>query len=434
MSNQKSAVILGAYGFIGSACLRALKSEGFKVTGVGRSLRMGRRCDPGIEWLERDIASTSSADWARDLDGVDIVINASGALQDGARDSLHGIHETAISRLIEALTGSETRFIQISAAGVSDQASTDFMRSKARGDRMLMASSLGWIILRPTLVLGAQAYGGTALLRASAALPLVGFKIFPNAPVQTVHVDDVARAVAQAAHGEIASNTVADLTEHQTHSFQELVDKVRCWQGYEKWRVRIPVPGTVMRAIGLVADGLGWFGWRSPLRTTALMAMADGVTGNPDAWQTAGGGECHSLDETLASLPSTTQERWFARLFLLLPFSIGMLSLFWVASGLFGLLSHDQAMSILTNRNLPNSFATIAVLGGSGVDLLLGIAILVRQWAKMAALGMIAVSAGYLVAASIWVPDLWFDPLGPLLKILPGLVLAIIVTSIIEDR
>lgn len=67
------------------------------------------------------------------------------------------------------------------------------------GDRMLMESDLDWVILRPTLVIGAQAYGGTALLRASAGVPLVAVKVLPTTPVQTVFVDDVAHAVVQAA-------------------------------------------------------------------------------------------------------------------------------------------------------------------------------------------------------------------------------------------
>jgi hypothetical protein len=80
---------------------------------------------------------------------------------------------TALARLAEAVAVLPVQVIQISAAGVSETASTAFFRTKAQGDRVLSARAKNWIILRPTLVLSHEAYGGTALLRAVAALPLI---------------------------------------------------------------------------------------------------------------------------------------------------------------------------------------------------------------------------------------------------------------------
>ncbi len=434
MSTEKTAIVLGAYGLIGSACLRALKRDGFKVTGIGRSLSAGLQCDPAIAWLERDIATATAGQWSQDLAAADVVVNASGALQDGARDSLQGIHEVAISRLIDALSGSGTRFIQISAAGVSEDAGTEFMRSKMRGDNLLMASDLDWVILRPCVVIGAQAYGGTALLRASAALPVVGMRVHPEASFQTVYIEDVAQAVVQAARSEIATRTVADLTEAEVHSFQEVVDKVRAWLGYPEWRWHITMPRPFVAAIGRMADGLGWLGWRSPLRTTALRVLANGVTGDARAWEAAGGTPCRGLDDTLAALPATSQERLFGRMFVLLPLAVATLSVFWIASGVIGFTSREQAELVLTERGFTDAFAMFGVIGGAAIDLLLGCAILLRPWTRWAALGMIAVSAGYLGAATVWTPDLWADPLGPLVKVIPGAALALIVAVILEDR
>ena len=41
------------------------------------------------------------------------------------------------------------------------------------GDEALEATSLDWVILRPSVVVGRQAYGGSALFRGLAALPLL---------------------------------------------------------------------------------------------------------------------------------------------------------------------------------------------------------------------------------------------------------------------
>lgn len=431
---MKTAVVLGGYGMIGSACMRALRGGGFRVVGVGRSQAAGRRSDPGAEWLARDIAHASAADWARDLAAADVVVNASGALQDGLRDDLHAIHETAIARLIEGLAGSGALFVQISAAGAGPDASTEFMRGKARGEALLAASDLDWVILRPTLVIGAQAWGGTALLRAAAAFPLIDLQVMPDARIQTVATEDVAGAVLQAAKGAVPARTAADLTSPETRSFAEVARMVRAWQGFAPRRWALRVPGLALRALGLAADAAGLLGWRAPLRSTALRALQDGVTGDTGPWLAAGGAPCRGLDDTLAALPPSMQERWFARLYLLLPAALICLSAFWVASGLIGIVQRDAAQAVLTDRGLPAGFAAVCVLGGGALDLALGLALLARPWARAACLGTAALSLAYMAGAVIWAPDLWADPLGPMVKVAPGVMLSLILAALLEDR
>ena len=435
--HPRRAIVLGGYGLIGSACLRALLDAGFEVTGVGRDPKAAMRFDGTINWDFHDIAQASAADWVKVFKGADVIVNASGALQDGARDSLALIHETALERMIAALAElpeQNTRFIQISAAGVSPDASTDFFATKARGDAALMASSLDWVVLRPTLVLGRAAYGGTALLRAASAMPLVGARVFPQTPVQTVALEDLSAAVLQAAQGHIASQTLADLTAPDVHTLEELSDQLRRWHGFSPWRWQVTLPAPILSLTGKIADGLGWLGWRSPLRSTALTVLKDGIAGDPSAWPAAGGKPCRSLEQTLAAHPATVQDRWFARLFLMLPLAIGTLSVFWLLSGLIGLFNADVAIEILTTRGIPAPLATIAVIGGGILDLILGGAVLLRRYARRACFGMIALSAGYLLAGTAFTPDIWGDPLGPFVKVLPGMALALLTATLLEDR
>ena len=431
---KKTAVVLGAYGFIGAACANALLRQGFSVTGIGRSRQAAAKMPRGIDWVFRDIAEVSASEWKSLFHGADVVVNASGALQDGARDSLTAIHETAIANMCEALAGTGKRFVQISAAGVSENAPTDFFRSKARGDALLMASGIDWIVLRPVLVVGAQAYGGTALLRASAALPLVQTMIAPQAMIRTVSVEDLALAVAEAAGGRLGSRFVADITEDGEQTFAELTQTFRSWLGYPAWRYRVTLPDWSVRLIGKAADALGWLGWRSPLRTNALLSLQGGITGDPADWKKLGGASFKPLSETLGDLPSTAQERSFARLYLLLPLAIGCLSLFWLLSGTFGLISLEAAKAVLTDQGVSSALAATAVIVGSLIDLMLGLAVLFRRWTRSACLGMIAVSFGYLLAGTLLTPHLWLDPLGVFVKVLPAIVLALVVCLVLEDR
>ena len=62
------------------------------------------------------------------------------------------------------------------------------------------------------------------------------------------------------------------------------------------------------------------------------------------------------------------------------------------------------------------------------------------NWEAIGAIGEIAgavavfVSLAYLAGGTFAAPDLWLDPLGPLLKVIPGLVLTLFVLAFSSDR
>ena len=427
------ALVLGGYGLIGSACCRALARDGFRVIGLGRSRTATTRSAPPHDWIIDDLATADTAAWARHLDGIDVVVNAAGALQDGPRDDLDAIHVTMIERLVAAAPPA-LRIVQISAAGVAPDASTAFFRSKAHGDACLTTAPCDWVILRPTLVLAPEAYGGTALLRGAAAWPGLLPHVLPESRVQTVHIDDLTAAVVAAARGDVASGTVADITGPDAHALPDLLRAVRRWLGFPEARLRLPVPDALLALVTAGADLAGRLGWRSPLRSSAVAVLRDGVQGDPGPWIAAGGTPPRDLDATLASLPATRQERLHARLYTLLPLAIAVLSLFWTATGILTLVRPSAAAAVLDGSALPASLVTATVVGGAFADIALGLAILWRPWCRAAALGMVALSALYLAGGTLVVPHLWIDPLGPFVKVLPGMALALFVWLAVEER
>lgn len=162
--------------------------------------------------------------------------------------------------------------------------------------------------------------------------------------------------------------------------------------------------------------------------------IARGVTANPASGETLLERPLASLEETLAAYPAGAQDRWQARLVLLTPLIIGSLALLWLASGIIGLARMDAVAAQLDGTGLPSPVAWLLGLGGSVVDVILGLAILVRRWARPAALGMVAVTIAYLLAGSIVRADLWLDPLAPLIKAIPALVLALVAAALLDRR
>lgn len=430
-------LVLGGYGLVGSSIIRHLLEQGHDVTGLGRSVTRVRRTMPTVRWIAHDLTRlATAADWLavlRDA-GPEAIVNCAGALQDGVRDDVAAVQHRAIAALVAAMPAAGvSRFVQISAPGAGEAGRTLFMRSKGEADAAVAASTVDWVILRPGLVLAPEAYGGSAVLRALAAVPWVQPIAFADAQLQTVGAEDIARAVAAVLADQVPSRQIYDLVEDEAHTMRDVVAAMRGWLGLAP-AVVIEVPAILVRGVGLLADGLGRLGWRSPLRTTALTELARGVTGDPSAWRRAAGPAIAPLTTTLRRLPSTVQERWFARSYFLKPAAIGVLAAFWLLSGIIALLQFDAASQVLLDRGLGHGTAAAIVAGGALVDIGLGLAILVHATMRTAALGMIAVTLAYLAGATLLAPGLWLDPIGPLLKTLPAAMLAVVVLALAEER
>ncbi|HEX6259109.1 MAG TPA: NAD(P)H-binding protein, partial [Woeseiaceae bacterium] len=157
-------LLLGASGFIGSAVLARLVQEGHDVRAVAR-----RRGDelPQVQWIHLDIARTTTVPaWRAHADGVDAVVNCAGVLQDGRGDSTRGVHVDAVDALYRACEEAGVRrVVHLSAIGADRESLSAFSATKKQGEEVLQARDLDWVILRPSVVVGRPAYGGSALFR-----------------------------------------------------------------------------------------------------------------------------------------------------------------------------------------------------------------------------------------------------------------------------
>jgi hypothetical protein len=80
------------------------------------------------------------------------------------------------------------------------------------------------------------------------------------------------------------------------------------------------------------------------------------------------------------------------------------------------------------------SIADLPVIAGSLADIAIAALILFRRTARAGLLAALAISISYLVAGTLVRPDLWLDPLGPLLKVWPILALNLILLAILDER
>jgi uncharacterized protein YbjT (DUF2867 family) len=426
-------LVLGASGLIGSSVKARLLAERHDVVAATR--RQQPHASPlRTTAVTIDIArARDPGDWLPHLRAVDAVVNCAGVLQDGPRDSTTGVHRDGMAALFAACEQAGVRrLIHISALGVDRHATTAFARTKLAGDELLMACNLDWVILRPSVIVGRPAYGGSALIRGLAALPVLP-RLPGTGPLAIVHLDDLVDAVAFFLRPSAPTRVVLEMAGPRSWQLDDVIHLFRRWLRLAP-APSLTLPHWMFAATSRLADAVGLLGWRSPMRSTALREIMRGSTGDAGEWTRLTGIKPRDLGQALIAEPASVQERWFARLYLLKPVVFGLFSLFWVATGLVALGPGFDAARQLMEQAGAGRLAGAGVIAGAIADIAIGIGTAIRPWARAALLAALAVSLLYVIGGTILLPRLWADPLGALLKIVPIVALNLVALAILDDR
>jgi uncharacterized protein YbjT (DUF2867 family) len=171
--SPRKILVLGASGLIGRYVTDDLRARGFEVIGVARHFTASQRSS-ALD-LEMPVMSMASAELSRLLrdHAIDVVVNCLGVLQDGPGSDTGDVHRDFVARLLSAIAdgGRAIRLIHISIPGTAAEDRTAFAAIKREAERLISASGVSYAILRPGFVIALAAYGGSAMVRALAALP-----------------------------------------------------------------------------------------------------------------------------------------------------------------------------------------------------------------------------------------------------------------------
>jgi uncharacterized protein YbjT (DUF2867 family) len=424
-------LVIGATGLIGSAVCACLAADGHEVVGASRHrplASLGR-----VKHVILDIANGTPSDFASLLSGVDAVVNCAGTLQDAPGESTEGVHHRGVRALVAACESRQVkRLVHVSAVG-AERETTPFSATKHAGDAQVIASRLDWVILRPSVVIGRAAYGGSALMRGLAALPLQPV-MYDTGPLQLVWLDDLVQTIIFFLHQEAPRHQVIDIAGPHAWNFHDFVGLLRCWMRWPESRT-FTVPASVSTLLYKVGDAVSALGWRPPVRTTARREIVYGALGDPSRWSQLTGIVPTDIEVALTREPASVQERWFARLYFLKPLVFGVFGLFWLGTGFisFG-PGWDIGLSLMREGGVEEPLAQLSVIAGASADVLIGLAILYRPTSRYGLYAALLISVAYAIIGSILVPRLWREPLGPMLKIWPIMVLNLVALAIREDR
>ncbi|OUS22276.1 hypothetical protein A9Q95_04560 [Rhodobacterales bacterium 59_46_T64] len=416
-------LLLGADGFVGRHIAFRLRAQGHDIVASAR--RPARLAQMGFEILPCDLTDRTArkpAFWQPHLQNIDAIINAAGLLT-GTEATFEAVHISAPNALYAAKP-STCQILLLSAVGIDDS-ETYFSRFRRSAENLAAAHNA--LILRAGLILGETSYGGSSLVRALAALPVLTPHIGTgDQRFNPIHADDLADAMIDML---TAGRTgTYDIGGPDRISQRELTAAYRRWLGLGKtWAIPIPMP--VARGMGRIGDAMRL----GPISRTAVAQLSNGVEADAAPLSASLPRPPRGVHDFLGRRPAGTQDLWHARLYWMRPLLRITLAVIWLASALLGLLLPADAFVPILEGALPDGMLIAMARVGGAADLVIGLALL-RGWRprRLAAI-QAAMVIVYTTLFTFLSPVLWLLPLGGLLKNLPLLAL-IACLYILEDE
>jgi uncharacterized protein YbjT (DUF2867 family) len=437
-ASERKILVFGASGLIGRYVTDELRGRGLDVTGIARKFSSSQKvCAFDLEMPVMSMDASSLARLIGDHE-AEIVVNCLGVLQDGPGSDTRAVHRDFVARLLQAIGDSAIRLIHVSIPGADKDDHTAFSTTKREAERLIEASGVAYAILRPGFVIAPAAYGGSAMLRALAALPFDLPADEAATPFQPVAVEDIAATIAWLAARDIddpGARAVAwDLMQLQPITLGRVVEQFRYSFGTANMP-RLATPAFMLDLGARLGDLANRLGWMPPMRSNAIAELRRGVTGNPQGWMAATGIVPRTIAQTVGQRPATIQDKWFARLFLIKALIIASLTLFWTGSGFIALfVSYHAAAGILSSHGFAPALVAPVTVITSLMDMSIGVLIAFRRTAAAGLIAGIIASLGYMAGAAILTPDLWIEPLGALVKTGPAIVLMLVALLILDNR
>jgi NADH dehydrogenase len=252
---MKKILVLGGTGFVGRHVCEKLVSAGCRVTVPTRQRPHANAIAmlPTLTVLEANIHDAAVLQAL--VQGHDAVVNLVAILQgkEAAFDKAHVQLADKIARACQA--GGVHRLVHVSALGADARnpaaLPSMYLRSKSRGEQLLHHAGLDLTILRPSVIFGAEDKFLNVFAQLQQLLPVIPLA-GAHALFQPVWVEDVAKAVLQALHGEFQHSSIGQTYEAvgpDVFKLKQLVQLAGGYAGVNEGRGRpvLALPNAVAR-------------------------------------------------------------------------------------------------------------------------------------------------------------------------------------------
>ncbi|MCU7940827.1 MAG: complex I NDUFA9 subunit family protein, partial [gamma proteobacterium symbiont of Bathyaustriella thionipta] len=218
--------VIGGTGFVGTHLITKLVSLGHSIKVITRRPERHRHLTilPGVKIVSIDFFGNKILE--RQIDTYDVVINLAGILNPEGKNSFAQVHEKVAIRIAEATKAVGTpRLLHMSALNADEKAPSEYLRSKGRAQKELLAiDGLNVTTFSPSVIFGA----GDSFFNRFAQLLSIMPGYFPltcaNARFAPVYIGDVVDAFINSIDNPDTFAKNYDLCGPEAFSLRELVN------------------------------------------------------------------------------------------------------------------------------------------------------------------------------------------------------------------
>src|SRR5262249_36278279 len=230
-------------GFVGRHVVRALAKRHYRIRVAVRRPELAGFLQPlgrvgQIHSVQANLRHAGSI--AAAVRDADVVVNLVGILYERGRQRFQAVHTFGAEAVALAAAQHGARLVHMSALGVDEESPSAYGRTKAEGEKAVLAAMPDATIFRPSVVFGPEDdlfNKFAALARMMPVLPLVGGG---HGRFQPVFAGDVAAAFAAAVAGETKPCTIYELGGPEGFTFRQLMEDVLATT--ERRRPLPPIP------------------------------------------------------------------------------------------------------------------------------------------------------------------------------------------------
>lgn len=227
-SNQETLVtVFGGSGFLGRNVVRALAKRDYRIRVAVRRPELAGHLQPlgmvgQIHAVQANLRYPASVEAA--MRDSEVAINLVGILTEGGAQSFDAVQAKGPETIARAVAAVGGRMAHISAIGADENSASGYARSKAAGEKAVLAAVPSATILRPSVVFGPEdqfTNRFAALARMSPVMPLIGDGV---TRMQPVYVGDVATAVANVVDGKAKPGATYELGGPEVLTMREIME------------------------------------------------------------------------------------------------------------------------------------------------------------------------------------------------------------------
>jgi uncharacterized protein YbjT (DUF2867 family) len=219
--------VFGGSGFLGRSVVRALCKRDYRIRVAVRRPELTGHLQPlgkvgQIHSVQANLRYPASVEAAmRDSHAA---VNLVGILAESGAQSFEAVQAAGAGVVAKAAAAVGARMVHVSAIGADEDSASGYARSKAAGEKAVLAAVPTATIMRPSVVFGPEdqfTNRFASLARISPVLPLIGGGL---TKLQPVYVGDVATAVADAVDGKTRGGATYELGGPEVLTMREIME------------------------------------------------------------------------------------------------------------------------------------------------------------------------------------------------------------------